>query len=231
MNTSQPSYWARLKPYNPKYGQRLKRCFYLGRLWAGGDGVHEIPEWVRVNPAQAVELRKLRQDCTCDYNPDIKRAFDVVTQEQKDIIDRREETYRRAALGFGAPNITEMPDISPREVDASGQQQPAGRITLEDLEGAPAPSIPVLDDDEESIGQIADMPSVPDLKPAEVDISGRVAAAEGFEAPGTHDLNDGQDVDEVAPQHGKEAGEQPTKLRAKSSKARGSGSRSRSRGK
>ena len=227
-------YWARLKPYNPKREQLLQRCHFLGRVWHGGNGITEIPEWVKVNPAQANMLKRLKQNGTYGEDLDVKPAFDIVTPEFKARIDKKEEAIRKAALGYGAPNVSEMPDVSASESDASGSgSEPVGRITLEDLQDAPPPSVPVIEDADVStdhVGTIAGVQSAPKLEPKEVDISGRVAAAEGFEQPGTHDLNDGQDVDEVAPRYAPSTQVESGGTRQSSNRTRGSRSPRGSRG-
>jgi hypothetical protein len=208
--------WARLKPYNPKRGHLLRRCHYLGRLWQGGNGIDpgEIPEWVGVNHAQARELKKLRQDGTT-HNSEARRAFDIVTEEQRKAIDLREEDYRKAALGLSRPAISELPDVSAPLVNPARAAQHKA-LTMEDLEDAPADadedvnSVLTSEDEEDSmLGAVPGANRNPQVKAEEVDISGRQAAAEGFEAAGSHDLNDGEDVNDVAPQHGKAAGEAP----------------------
>lgn len=211
-------YWVRLKPYSPKRGYRLKRVHYLGRLWLGGNGidVDEIPEWVKVGRAAAAELKKLRQD-GYTYNTGARRAFDICTEDQRAEIDAKEEDYRKAALGLRGATITELPDVTARRADMTSKASQPKRLTLEDLEDAPAPTEsvePVLtsaDEDDDQLGTVAAAAAAgaPQVKADETDLTGRAAATEGFEEPGTHDLNDTQDVNEVAPQHGKTPGEAP----------------------
>jgi hypothetical protein len=180
----------------------MRRCHYLGRLWLGGNGIDpgEIPEWVKVNKAQATELKKLRQDGTT-HGTDARRAFDIVTDEHK------------AALGLSGPSVSELPDVTAQQVDPVKAAQRKA-LTMEDLEDAPDDSadesvLTADDDDDAVLGTVPGATRTPQVKADEVDISGRQAAAEGFESAGSHDLNDGEDVNDVAPQHGKQPGEEP----------------------
>lgn len=211
------TYWVRLKPYNPQRNCRMQRCFWLGRVWTGGDGIWEVPEWVECNPAQAAACKPLRQSgFQKPQGPNDPRAFDIVTLEMKQEIDRRENEYRMRARGIGVPAVTQMPNVGPAEVPLA---EPVKRLTMEDLEDADDPEEDILpqrgdpllsvdddgiDDAEEegslaSVGTIGGALNVSDLEPKEVSIAGRAAAADGFEQDEGLDLNDDTDVNDVAP--------------------------------
>lgn len=94
--------YARVKPYNPKRGHKVQRIFVrsMGRVIEGGTGEQKPIEWVRIRPDQAQLLRTYRQD---DQDPDSKPVFDIVTLEQRQVIDRAEDAARIAGVGTKAP--------------------------------------------------------------------------------------------------------------------------------
>ena len=239
---TQPSfYWVRIKPFNPKRNCKLMRFHVLGRVWTGGDGIWDIPEWVKVNRAQAAECKRYFQSgFTTSQGPNDRKAFDIVTDARKREVDARELEVRMRVRGLGAAAVTELPDLTAPSHDVNAPAK--RRMTLEDFEGdglpeataAPAPNREHLAPVDDSLEDVDDL-SAPDpmlssgeddrdalddvdevdgvaavgrVTASEVDVSGRNAAAEGFDAEGT-DLNDGQDVDDVAPQYGLNSGDDP----------------------
>lgn len=200
---SEEVFYARVKPYNPKRGHLVRRIVCMGTLWEGGSGLppDTIPAWTKVNAAQAEALKRFRQ---VDNDPYSARVFDIVTPPKREEIDQREEGYRKALLGIGHSRpISELPDVSARERNAVGTSdqpvKPDGfRMTLEDLKGAPAPTLPVADDDEDEVGGLASMPASPEatVKAAEKDLTGRAEASADF--PDSEDLNADDDGDDEA---------------------------------
>lgn len=173
---TQDVYFARVKPYNKQRGHVVRRIVCMGRLWTGGDGVtpNEIPEWVRVNGAQAQALKAFRQD---DRSPWAAGVFDIVTPLQRQEIDAREEEFRKALYGLGPrPSIDALPDLAAKETDATGSRPKQGRMTLEDLAGASPPALPVVGEDD--LGGVAQVEtSGPQVKARVTDVSGRMDAA------------------------------------------------------
>jgi hypothetical protein len=184
------NYWVRVKPLNPKRGHVVGRIHCLGRLWRGGDGIEQIPEWVEVNKAQAEALMDFQQSDRDPYSP---RVFDIVTPELRRQIDQKENDFRMSVLGRGQP-ITAMPDVTAPEASLVDGQATRRRVTLEDLASGQS---------DEAVGGIADADKAPaPRQPREssalpepstpaADLAGRAAAAEGFED--TLDMNDGED--------------------------------------
>lgn len=185
--TQTQTYFARVKPYNLKRGHVVRRIKCMGKLWTGGSGLppDTIPTWTQVNAAQAAALKQFLQ---LDNDPYSQPVFDIVTPEQKAGIDEREENYRKAALGFGGPaSVGELPNVAARVDNESGQdahgqlKADGSRLTMDDLRGAPAPSLPVADIVTEQVGTLQDFDSVqPNASPItaqEHDISGRMDAA------------------------------------------------------
>lgn len=111
-------YYARLKPYNPRLGHRIRGMFVreLERVVQGGDGISEIPVWLRVTKEQALKIKVYKQD---DQDPRSHDAFDIVTEQQRMQIDAAEELARRAAKGFIQAPLS-IPDshIKARILDA-----------------------------------------------------------------------------------------------------------------
>lgn len=185
-SSQQDIYFARVKPYNKQRGHVVRRIVCMGRLWTGGDGISpgDIPEWVKVNGAQADALKRFKQD---DRSPWAASVFDIVTPLQRQEIDAREEEFRKAMYGLGPkPTIDALPDLSAKETDATGASAKAGRMTLEDLQNAPAPTLPVVGDDD--LGGVAPAETIkPQVKARVSDVSGRMDATSEF--PSTQDMN------------------------------------------
>lgn len=120
-------FYARLKPYNPRLGYMLKGMFVpeLGRVVAGGDGVDEIPVWVKIDEKKAILLAQYHQQ---DQRPDTPAAFDIVDEHTKEQIDAAEELARRAAHGFIAVRAPSLPNshLRARVVDATDLQDRRG---------------------------------------------------------------------------------------------------------
>jgi hypothetical protein len=188
-------YYVRVKPYNKQRGHLIRRTVIMDRLWTGGDGLTpgDIPEWVKVNGAQAAALKEYKQS----DDPFSPRIFDIVTPERKAEIDAKEEEYRKAYYGLGPrPSLAALPNLTAKESDATGASDKRGQFTLEDLKGAPPPTKPVItdDDDDDSAGAIAaSVPKISSVQARVSDVSGRLEAASDF--PTTEDLNaDGGDA-------------------------------------
>ena len=180
------TYWVRVKPLNKKRGHVVERVHVLGRIWQGGNGIdpNKIPEWVKVNAAQAAALRECKQ---IDNDPYSQGIFDIVTEEMKVQIDTKEENVRKAILGFGSQHtINELPNISAGTSDVSGTVKPQGRLTLDDLKGeAAAPTMPAVDELLTSVGTIEGVKAAPKTmtKAPEVDLTGRADAMVSDAAP------------------------------------------------
>lgn len=96
---------ARLKPYNPKRGFKIKRFSVHGiRFDVGG-------KWYRVDPHVADYLKTVKND---NNDPDSPFAFDVCTEEEAKTLMQDE---RDAQLRAG---IVEMPRPVLQDVTAAG---------------------------------------------------------------------------------------------------------------
>lgn len=82
-------FYARLKPHNHKQGYILYRYHFMGNLFQGGDR----PTWYRVDD----RLAKVLQD---DVQETGRPSFDVVSVEEKLVIDKIEEERRLVAMGM-----------------------------------------------------------------------------------------------------------------------------------
>ena len=182
----EPFFYARLKPYNEKAGYLIKRTVVYGQLVVGGDGIKEIPRWIKVDLSQAEYLATLHQKEYDEFSP---KMFDIVTPEQRALIDDRENAYRRAILGLPA-NQMHMPGLEGLRANMANsitQQAAAARQFLQqpfstddfkrrqavlttpdvsDITGDTHVSIPA------DVATIARMPKQPNVEPAEVDITG-----------------------------------------------------------
>lgn len=112
---STATYWVRVKPYNPARGHVIKRYHAAGRMWHGGDGLTQIPHWVKVTEQLAKKLATFHQS---DRDPYAPRIFDIVTEEKKRFIEKQEDEIRRQIRGGVAINA--MPDVSARSLDLTG---------------------------------------------------------------------------------------------------------------
>jgi hypothetical protein len=93
-------YYVRIKPYDPRRGQKRKRQYFheLRRAVNGGTGrPGNIPEWVPVTTEQASALSQYLQDPNDPMSP---MVLDIVTPEERELIDRAEGQIRANALGL-----------------------------------------------------------------------------------------------------------------------------------
>lgn len=93
-------YWVRIKPYDEQRGQLRRRQYFneLGRAIDGGTGKpNDIPEWVKVNPDQALAMSRYRQN---DDDPMSPPVCDIATDEERRAIDQSESQLRAATLGL-----------------------------------------------------------------------------------------------------------------------------------
>ena len=111
-------FYARIKPYNPKRGHVVQRYHVVGRAWKGGDGIYEIPEWVKVNRAQAEQLLTCYQ--TDAYSP---MVFDICTPDLRAQVDAREEADRLVIRGQRAV-INELPNVAAAVRELTGPPKP-----------------------------------------------------------------------------------------------------------
>jgi hypothetical protein len=128
-----------VKPYNPKKGYKVKRTKVLGKLWIGGEGIlpDDIPEWAGVNRAQAEILATFHQT---DGDLSTPKLFDIVTDEQRQLIDQREMEQRMMALRIaptGLGSVT-LDRVKGRYSDVTSGVEKAlqphiGKMTLADL--------------------------------------------------------------------------------------------------
>jgi hypothetical protein len=204
---TQPSpddiFWARVKPLNvkkgyvrgrhvigsnyvtDKNGEPIPGLKGIDRTWRGGDGIHEIPDWVKINRLQGELLMTIHQ---VGGDEDTPLVFDIVSPELKARIDAKEEDFRRSVLGYGRP-ITEMPNVRASERDIAGIDSVDGRPTLDDIASGKTGATSVLEQavNRTPTAKAAEVDATrPAVTPADVAVPGRQAAAEGF---------DGQTVD------------------------------------
>jgi len=99
---TEPVYFVRIKPYNPRRGCVRKRQFFneLGRAINGGTGEPgDVPEWVQVAPDVAAKLTVYHQN---DNDPMSPLVLDFATQAEMLQINQVEEMYRARQLGVAA---------------------------------------------------------------------------------------------------------------------------------
>lgn len=94
--------FARLKPYNPKQGYILNRYHFQGNLFVGG----ERPTWYRVDDELGRRLKTDEQETG-------RAAFDVMTGEEKSVIDKVEEERRMVAMGMMAATFSVPSRLAP----------------------------------------------------------------------------------------------------------------------
>jgi len=105
---SETYYYVRIKPYNPKRGFVRKRTLVpeLGRPINGGTGeMGNVPEWMRVKREAAMALTKYHQK---ENDLESPRVFDIVTKEQMDEINAREDQQRMSNLGLAGMSPAEV---------------------------------------------------------------------------------------------------------------------------
>jgi len=104
--------FARLKPYAPRLGLRLRRLHFGGNLYQGGDR----PTWYKVTPEMAAKLKQIKQDAGA-------AAFDIVDADEKKVIDVKEEERRLVALGVMSETVAKPGERT--AVDLTVKPEPA----------------------------------------------------------------------------------------------------------
>lgn len=121
-------FYVRLKAQSPKQGYNLVRYHFAGHLFQGG----ARPTWYKVN-------EQLANLCRNEYQESGRPAFDVVTEDEKNSIDREEEQRRLVSLGLlsatiptprAAPtlDIREAPTKAPGRFDAIPEDADSTRV-------------------------------------------------------------------------------------------------------
>lgn len=117
--------YARLKPFNFKQGFILNRYHFQGNLFVGG----ERPTWYRVDEALGRLLKADEQETG-------RASFDVVTPEEKVVIDKIEEERRMVQMGMMAATLpvtarANPVDLTPARASARESAIPESRKTSE----------------------------------------------------------------------------------------------------
>ncbi len=95
---------VRLKPFDPRRGQVLRRYTYRGVKF------HEERGWYRVEPAVAAYLKTVRQVASDPHAP---LAFDVLTAKQAQALDDQESAD--AKVRRGAADATRVAQARPAD--------------------------------------------------------------------------------------------------------------------
>jgi len=122
-------WFIRIKPYNRQLGHlRLNQYFdEITRLLKGGTGLPgDIPEWVEVPEVVAYSMTKYRQR---DGDLSSPQVLDIVTLEQKELIDQQEQHQRMATMGVAGMTPTQVlnsaAQVAQAPTRAMGGMQPA----------------------------------------------------------------------------------------------------------
>jgi len=118
---------VRLKPYDPRRGQVLRRYTYAGIKF------QEERAWYRVEVAVAEHLRSVRQVPTDEHSP---LAFDVCTEAEAKALEAKESD----AAKFKRSATDDLKVVPAR---------PTGTVTTEDLP-ASVPAPPAKDDEKDA---------------------------------------------------------------------------------
>lgn len=124
-----PQRWfIRIKPYNKKIGHVRRNQYFqeIGRVLHGGTGeLGDIPEWVEVPEQVALSMTVYRQR---ENNINSPQTLDIVTEAEREYLDRVENSQRMSVLGLSG--------LSPTQALAQAKQAQA--VTRQLSEPVPA---------------------------------------------------------------------------------------------
>jgi len=187
--------FVRLKPYDPSAGQKVRRAAVpeitrvrtraqprldpatgrivqeqvsepMPRVLRGGTGMPgDIPEWVEVPVEVGRAVLKYRQD---PRNPRSPALFDVVTPEERAMIDEAEQRARERAIAMNDPEQVRRQTVA--QVTAAG---------VRGKEVAPVREAPSV---AQAAERFLEAPAVEDARPLSPADRSRLAAALGGDA-------------------------------------------------
>lgn len=114
-----PDQLARLKPYNPNRGHKLRRFMIQGIRFDADKG------WYKVSEAMADTLKEVHQDY---YDEDSPLAFDIMTQAEAIALETREAEKAERRAVAASPHHTAS---TAKAVGGAGK----GDLTTADLSG------------------------------------------------------------------------------------------------
>ena len=117
---------VRLMPANKRRGYTVQSFTHKGQRYLGG----ERPRWYLVDAGLADELVPMRQDPADEHSPPL---FEVVTQDEQQTIESRENTQYLVQLGVLQGAVTVPRDVQSNRVEdlrapqVDETYEPAGR--------------------------------------------------------------------------------------------------------
>lgn len=144
---------VRLKPFQPKKGQLLKRYTVFGIRFEGEKG------WYTVDEDVAAYLKTVKQN---NNDPDSKDAFDVCTQDEAMELDRQDRIDR---MRRGESVMMPIATDARRETNKAMEQMSGKRASA----AVVGHNIDVEPDDDDVFGDDEDLaPPTPDLTTADL---------------------------------------------------------------
>lgn len=131
------SVYVRLRPYDPRRGNVVRRYCIGGQLFIT-DQDTKRPIWYQVPVAFARQLQELRQTEAYNSPP----LFDIVDEEGYQEIFRHEEQLRLVEMGLMASQAIK-PQVQPKAIDlrATGRGAAVPEPTSSPVAEAPSPAV------------------------------------------------------------------------------------------